>query len=65
MLAWTSFTLWVPLLPLTKTRPSSVTVSGVAPTVILIPTQPLKLLRTAPKTLLVTNAVDPGAESSS
>ena len=40
-LTFTSFTVCVPLLPEAMFRPSSVTVTGLAPTVTCIPTQPL------------------------
>ena len=40
-LTFTSFTVCVPLLPETMIRPSSVTVTGLAPAVTWNPTQPL------------------------
>lgn len=59
VLATTSFTTCEPVFPVRKIRPSEFTVSGEEPTVNCIPTQPVKLLRTLPGLLAVTNGVLP------
>src|ERR1700722_20067446 len=45
VLAATNFTVCIPLLPATQTRPSEETVSGLEPPAKFVPTQPLKLFR--------------------
>src|ERR1700681_3555067 len=45
VLALTNLSAWVPEFPAMHRRPMDETVRGLAPTVIFIPTQPLKLLR--------------------
>src|SRR6185295_15167236 len=56
LLALTSFSVCVPLLPLTTYLPKAVTFSGLAPTVNFMPSQPLKSLRKVPSVAPVINA---------
>ncbi len=45
----TIFTVWLPVFPVANIRPKAETVTGDPPTVMLIPTHPLKLFRSAPQ----------------
>jgi hypothetical protein len=56
LLALTSFTVCVALLPLITYLPKAVTPSGLDPTVNFIPSQPSKSLRNIPNVAPVTNS---------